>query len=111
MKKTKDIQLGSLLLGLAMTIPGLAPAVNAPSGPMLFSRPCKAIGVSLDRNESSDPVARGTKSTAGTASAVGARQRTPSALARICAMMLSWPPKKPEQKKCSRIDHACYKTL
>lgn len=55
------LQLGSVLLGLATTTPSLMPSENAPLAPMLFKTPCKATGVSFDRNESNDPVARGTK--------------------------------------------------
>lgn len=43
---TDSLQLGATLEGLAITRPEPAPATFAPSGPILFRMPCKAIGVS-----------------------------------------------------------------
>jgi hypothetical protein len=76
------LQLGSVLLGLATTTPSLIPSENAPLAPMLFKMPCRATGVSFDRNESSEPVARGTKP-----DVAWAMPRRPS-VARAAAMTL-----------------------
>lgn len=39
-------------------MPDLAPEALDPEAPMLFSTPCRAIGLSLASHEVSDPVAR-----------------------------------------------------
>jgi hypothetical protein len=58
------LQLGSEVLGLAITTPGLALAEYAPADPILFRIPCRATAVS-DASQLSTLVARGAKATCG----------------------------------------------
>lgn len=46
------LQFGSTMLGLATTIPALAPGAFTPFEPMLFKIPCSAIGLSADKYSS-----------------------------------------------------------
>ena len=57
-KRKAYIQLGLLVDGLAVTIPGLAPGALEPLGPMLLSTPCKATGLSAAMKPVREPVAR-----------------------------------------------------
>lgn len=52
------LQFGSDWLGLATTIPALAPGTFWPLGPILSRTPWSAMGVSVVRNESNDSEAR-----------------------------------------------------
>jgi len=55
---TSYIQLGLLVDGLAITMPGLAPRAFEPLGPMLLSTPCRAMGLSAAIKLAREPVAR-----------------------------------------------------
>jgi len=57
-KQRHHIQLGLVVDGLAITTPGLAPGALEPSGPMLLSTPCRAMGLSAAMKFAREPLAR-----------------------------------------------------